>query len=878
MDARALIGKLSDTARQGVEMAASVAVGHRHYSVELEHLVIGLLRTETNSLAVLLAPYQLNATLMIEAMEHSIAHFDQGNHHAPSFSSQVIDIFKKAWMLSSLEYGLPAISSAACLVVLFREESLRLLIISRCRFLDRVDLDRIVREGHWLARQEFEQGSSVDQAELSVDNHSSQMPEMPKKVSALERYTLDLTERARAGDIDPVIGRESEVRQVIDILCRRRQNNPLLAGEAGVGKTAIVEGLALRIVAGQVPDSLKQVAIRVLDLTLLQAGAGVRGEFEQRLKSVVDEVKQSSVPVILFIDEAHTLVGAGGSNGQGDAANILKPALARGELRTLAATTWAEYKRFFEKDAALTRRFQVVKVEEPSIEVACAMLRAVASRFETHHGVIVLAEAIEAAVTLSKRYISGRQLPDVGISLLDTACSRVSMQYQRHPSILEDLQGEMEALRVQVQRLEREQALYGTEQQALAGLNERLASFEIRETEILQRWHDERTRVDRMISIRNALLGEELEKASLLEELSLLQNELNEIQGEAPLIRPHVDKHVISEVVSAWTGIPAGKMLSDELMRVMSLRQELGKRIVGQDHALDRVSESIRVSRAGLADPNQPLAVFMFCGTSGVGKTETALALADLMYGGEQNLTVINLSEYKEEHKVSLLMGAPPGYVGYGEGGVLTEAVRRKPYSVILLDEIEKAHPGIQDIFYQVFDKGMLKDGEGRDIDFRNTLIIMTSNAGTETLTAWHHDSEADQDFDKIDGLIKPELLHYFKPAFLGRLSIIPYLPLQDEALQGIVALQLDRVVQRMRMEHGIELLYGVEVVKAIVSRCQEVDTGARNAIHIIKKQLLPRLSLTLLNHLSSGVELISLEITVDDQGQLGVAVNGGGE
>lgn len=878
MDARALISKLSDTARQGVETAASVAVGHRHYSVELEHLVIGLLRTETNILAILLAPYQLNATLMIEAMEHSIAHFDQGNHHAPSFSSQVIDVFKKAWMLSSLEYGLPAISSAACLVVLFREESLRLLMLSRCRFLEKVDLDRIVREGQWLARQELEQTSSIDPEVPVAENDSINMPGLPKKASALERYTLDLTERARAGEIDPVTGRESEVRQVIDILCRRRQNNPLLAGEAGVGKTAIVEGLALRIVAGQVPDSLKQVVIRVLDLTLLQAGAGVRGEFEQRLKSVVEEVKQSSVPVILFIDEAHTLVGAGGSNGQGDAANILKPALARGELRTLAATTWAEYKGFFEKDAALTRRFQVVKVEEPSIEVACAMLRAVASRFETHHGVVVLAEAIEAAVTLSKRYISGRQLPDVGISLLDTACSRVSMQYQRHPSILEDLQGEMEALRVQVQRLEREQILYGTEQQALAGLNETLAHLEIRETEILQRWHDERTRVDRIISIRNSLLEDGQEKASLLKELNHLQNELNEIQGEAPLVRPHVDKQVVSEVVSAWTGIPAGKMLSDELVRVMSLRQELGKRIIGQDHALDRVSESIRVSKAGLADPNQPLAVFMFCGTSGVGKTETALALADLIYGGEQNLTVINLSEYKEEHKVSLLMGAPPGYVGYGEGGVLTEAVRRKPYSVILLDEVEKAHPGIQDIFYQVFDKGMLKDGEGRDIDFRNTLIIMTSNAGTETLSAWHHDSEADQDLASIDRLIKPELLHYFKPAFLGRISIVPYLPLRDEAMQGIVALQLDRVVQRMHMEHGIELRYGADVVNAIVSRCQEVDTGARNAIHIIKKQLLPQLSLAILNHLGSGVELTSLLILVDDHGQLGLSVNGGSQ
>ncbi|WP_409523505.1 type VI secretion system ATPase TssH [Nitrincola sp. MINF-07-Sa-05] len=871
MNARALIGKLSDTSREGVETAASVAVAHRHYAVELEHLVIGLLRTESNQLARLLAAYNLNAVRVIEEMEHNIAHFDQGNSQAPAFSSRVIEVFKKAWMLSSLEYGFPAIASSACLVVLFKDESLRLLMLSRCASLQQVDLDGIVRDGQRLARQEFAsftESSVEDGTESHLETGVAQPASRLGKPSALDAYTLDLTARARAGHIDPVVGREAEVRQVIDILCRRRQNNPILTGEAGVGKTSIVEGLAQRVIEGQVPEALRQVVIRILDLTLLQAGAGVRGEFEQRLKSVIEEVKQSSVPIILFIDEAHTLVGAGGNGGQGDAANILKPALARGELRTIAATTWAEYKKYFEKDAALTRRFQVVKVEEPSIEQATAMLRAVADRFEKHHGVMILDEAIQGAVTLSKRYISGRQLPDVCISLLDTACSRVSMQHQSSPSRLEDVQASIQQLSLQIKGLEREQQAYAIAHPALDHLMSQLAVLEDERQAIEQRWQAESELVNEIVAVRDRLHESPENALELQQQLSYLQQQLQRLQGEQPLIRPHVDVQVVSEVVSAWTGIPAGKMLSGDVQRVMSLREDLGKRIVGQDHALDRVSESVRVSSARLSDPRQPLAVFMFCGTSGVGKTETALALADLMYGGEQNLTVINMSEYKEEHKVSLLMGSPPGYVGYGEGGVLTEAVRRKPYSVVLLDEIEKAHPGIQDIFYQVFDKGTLKDGEGRDIDFRNTLIIMTSNAGTETLTSLAADPDTLPDAEQLESLIKPELLRYFKPAFLGRLRIIPYLPLEDEAMTGIVLLQLNKIVQRIAQEHGIQLSYDDQLLQTIVSRCKEVDTGARNAIHIISKQILPALSLVLLNALTDEQPLRTLHLSVDSMGQ----------
>lgn len=874
MNARALIGKLSDTSRQGVEAAASVAVAHRHYAVELEHLVIGLLRTESNQLAGLLAAYNLNAVRVIEEMERNIAHFDQGNSQAPAFSPRVIEVFKKAWMLSSLEYGFPAIASAACLVVLFKDESLRLLMLSRCASLQQADLDRIVREGQRLARHEFTakgHAAEVDMAEAAGVEPAGETPPAAMgfaKPSALDAYTLDLTARARAGHIDPVVGREAEVRQVIDILCRRRQNNPILTGEAGVGKTSIVEGLAQRVVEGQVPEALQQVVIRILDLTLLQAGAGVRGEFEQRLKSVIEEVKQSPVPIILFIDEAHTLVGAGGNGGQGDAANILKPALARGELRTIAATTWAEYKKYFEKDAALTRRFQVVKVEEPSIEQATAMLRAVADRFEEHHGVMILDEAIQGAVTLSKRYISGRQLPDVCISLLDTACSRVSMQYQSTPSRLEDIHAAIQQVSLQIKGLEREQQAYAIAHPHLDSLLAERTQLETERLEIEQRWQTESELVNQIVGVRDQLSEASEDIQSRQQQLNDLQQQLQSMQGEQPLIRPHVDLQVVSEVVSAWTGIPAGKMLSGDVQRVMSLRDELGKRIVGQDHALDRVSESVRVSSARLSDPRQPLAVFMFCGTSGVGKTETALALADLMYGGEQNLTVINMSEYKEEHKVSLLMGSPPGYVGYGEGGVLTEAVRRKPYSVVLLDEIEKAHPGIQDIFYQVFDKGTLKDGEGRDIDFRNTLIIMTSNAGTETLAGLASDPETLPDGEQLESLIKPELLRYFKPAFLGRLRIIPYLPLQDEAMTGIVRLQLNKIVQRLAQEHDIQLSFDDQLLRNIVSRCKEVDTGARNAIHIISKQILPALSLVLLNALTEEQSLSALHLSVDESGQ----------
>ena len=869
MNPRALIGKLSNTSRESVEKAASVAVAHRHFSVELEHLVIGLLQTESNQLAGLLASFNLNASRVIEEMERNISQFDQGNQQAPSFSPRVIEVFKKAWMLSSLEYGFPAIASAACLVVLFKDESLRLLMLSRCASLQQVDLDRIVREGQRLAKLDFTSTTAHDEVAEEAGVVNPMPPNQPNattKTPALDSYTLDLTQRAREGLIDPVVGRETEVRQVIDILCRRRQNNPILTGEAGVGKTSIVEGLAQRVIDGQVPDSLKNVVIRILDLTLLQAGAGVRGEFEQRLKSVIEEVNASAVPIILFIDEAHTLVGAGGNGGQGDAANILKPALARGELRTIAATTWAEYKKYFEKDAALTRRFQVVKVDEPSIEQAIAMLRAVAERFEAHHGVMILDEAIQASVTLSKRYITGRQLPDVCISLLDTACSRVSMQHQSSPAKLEDITAAIHTCELEIKGLQKEQQAYGTHHDQLEKLQQQLNQFIEERAHIEHRWQSENALVNQIIAIRSQLVAEPENNAALYPEMSRLQQELIAIQGETPLIRPHVDVQVVSEVVSSWTGIPAGKMLSGEIQRVMTLRDELAKRIVGQDYALDRVSESVRVSSARLSDPRQPLAVFMFCGTSGVGKTETALALADLMYGGEQNLTVINMSEYKEEHKVSLLMGSPPGYVGYGEGGVLTEAVRRKPYSVVLLDEIEKAHPGIQDIFYQVFDKGMLKDGEGRDIDFSNTLIIMTSNAGTETLSELASDPETLPDGDALESMIKPELLNYFKPAFLGRLSIVPYLPLQDEAMAGIVRLQLNKVVRRINDEHAVTLTYDDQVVNTIVSRCKEVDTGARNAIHIISKQILPALSLTLLNAMSDARLLSQIHLTIDDQ------------
>lgn len=871
MNTRALIGKLSATSRAAFESAASLAVTHKHYAVELEHIVLALTQAPATGARQALSRYNVNVDQLQGNILTVFERFDKGHTGAPSFSPNVVELIRKAWLLSSLEYGDEDVAGNALLVALFKEPAMALQLTSQLPALTQFDQEDFVRNGPNLIKLENpnaggSQGAQADgAAEASVGNSA-------QGDSALASYTLDLTGRARSGELDPVVGREAEIRQVIDILCRRRQNNPILTGEAGVGKTAIVEGLAQRIVDGDVPDSLQDVDIRILDLTLLQAGAGVRGEFENRLKGVVEEVKQSPKPIILFIDEAHTLIGAGNSGGQGDAANILKPALARGELRTIAATTWAEYKKYFEKDAALTRRFQVVKVDEPSPENAMRMLRTLAPHFEAHHQVMILDEAIRDAVLLSKRYISGRQMPDVCVSVLDTACSRVNLELRNAPAALDNLNASLDQQQRELSALERENSLYGGFVEEVEALRATIDQLESEKVIVEQAWQKEKALVDQIVALRQQISDADVEQALELvawkEELTAHLVELDVLQGEAPLVRPHVDSQVIAEVISSWTGIPAGRMVSSEIQKVLTVQTELQKRIIGQDHALDAVSQSVRIASAKLKDPKQPIGVFMFCGSSGVGKTETALALADLLYGGEQNLTVINMSEFKEEHKVSLLMGAPPGYVGHGEGGVLTEAVRRKPFSVILLDEMEKAHPGVQDIFYQIFDKGSMKDSEGRDIDFRNTLIIMTSNAGTETISQYYADPDTAPAPEKLEGLIKDEMLNYFKPAFLGRTRLVPFLPLTDDVMSNIIRLQLNRVGQRLAEQYKAQFEFSDAVIETIVSRCKEVDTGARNAIHIINRTLLPEISMHVLESMGEEQSITGVTIDMDDNSQ----------
>jgi type VI secretion system protein VasG len=703
------------------------------------------------------------------------------------------------------------------------------------------------------------------------------------KTPSLDQFTIDLTERARKGQIDPVLGRDAEIRQVIDILTRRRQNNPILTGEAGVGKTAVVEGFALRIAAKDVPPSLQNVALRTLDLGLLQAGAGVKGEFENRLKSVIEEVKASPQPIILFIDEAHTMIGAGGSAGQGDAANLLKPALARGELRTIAATTWAEYKKYFEKDAALARRFQVVKVEEPAEPVAVEMMRGLTGILEKHHNVRILDEAVRDAVKLSHRYISGRQLPDKSVSLLDTACARVGLSHSTVPPAVEDARRRIEQLGVAIASLERETAAGADHGERLAELTAEKTGAEERLAALEKRWKEEARLVGEIRKVRERLehrapvAGKKgdgsaapptaEERNKLRAELDRFNTELRDLQGEEPLMQVCVDGQAVAEIVSNWTGIPVGRMVSDEIQTVLTLKERLEERIIGQSHALERIAQNVRTARANLADARRPIGVFLLVGTSGVGKTETALALAELLYGGEQNMTVINMSEFKEEHKVSLLMGSPPGYVGYGEGGVLTEAVRRRPYSVLLLDEMEKAHSGVQDIFYQVFDKGNMRDGEGRDIDFKNTLILMTSNVGTDTIHKLAADPETMPDDAGLEKALRPDLLKVFKPAFLGRVAMVPYFPLSDDVMRKIVELQLGRIGRRVRDNYRAKFTYAPDLVAGIAARCKEVETGARNVDHILTRSLLPEMAGEFLERMAAGKPITAVHISLNEKG-----------
>ena len=870
---KALIARLNPTCRQSLEAAAGLTLSHTHYNVEIEHWLLKLMEDDGNDIDCILHHFDVDKGQLAAHLTSRLDKFKTGNARAPSLSPDIIQLAKMAWLVGSIDHGANITRSGYLLLALLSDEHLsrfawdmskqfRLIVPKQLK----ESLEDIVR-----GSSEASSGTADEPADARAGATTSGTSGTP----ALDRFTIDLTERARAGDIDPVLGRDPEIRQLIDILTRRRQNNPILTGEAGVGKTAVVEGFALRIAAGDVPEPLANLSLKVLDLGLLQAGAGMKGEFENRLKDVIKEVKSFARPIILFVDEAHTLIGAGGQAGQGDAANLLKPDLARGELRLIAATTWAEYKKYVESDAALTRRFQVVKVEEPSEAAAIQMMRGLVRGLEGHHNVRILDEAVTASVKLAHRYIAGRQLPDKSVSLLDTACARVGLSQSTTPPAIEDARLEVEQLVLEIEVVTRENLLGGGQEERLEELRSSLNTAEDAVAALEGRWRQEQDLVRRICAVEDRLpsaltaadLTDEEAPAALRLELERLEEELDGVRGETPLVHIKVDEQAIAEVVGHWTGIPVGRMVTDEMNLIVNLKGHLEKCIVGQPHGMASIAQSIRVSRAKLTDPNRPIGVFLMVGTSGVGKTETAVSLAELLYGGRQSLTVINMSEFKEEHKVATLMGAPPGYVGYGEGGVLTEAVRRRPYGVILLDEMEKAHPGVQDVFYQVFDRGVLRDSQGRDVDFRNTVIIMTSNAGTETIARLCADPEAVPDAEDLADALRPELLRSFKPAFLGRLTVLPYLPLSADVMRRIIVLKLDSVRLRMLENYRAGFTYAPELIDAIAARCTEMASGARAIDNILNHELLPRMSTELLTCIADDRPVAHVRADIDDQG-----------
>ncbi len=879
---RSLIGKLNDTTRGALEGAAALCLSRTHYNVEVEHLLAKMLDAADSDFPRILKAFGVDKSRLATELANSLDRLRTGNARNPAFSPTLLRVFSEAWLAGSVDFNAGQIRTGFVVLALATDEDLARLMREVSREWQKIEPEKLKKEFGAIVH-----GSHEEIAAAAAAGAAPGLPGAPRaaggKTPNLDQYTNDLTANAKAGKIDPVLGRDFEIRQIVDILMRRRQNNPILTGEAGVGKTAVVEGFAMRIAQGDVPAPLKNVSLRGLDLGLLQAGAGVKGEFENRLKGLIEEVKASPTPIILFIDEAHTMIGAGGSAGQNDAANLLKPALARGELRTIAATTWSEYKKFFEKDPALTRRFQVVKVEEPGEALCNVMLRGVVPVLEKHHNVRILAEGLEAAVRFSHRYLADRQLPDKAVSVLDTACARLALGQATTPPALEAVTREIDDLEVQERVLGRESHLGADHAERLGKIAERRAAASQRKAEIEERWAKEAGLVNRIRELRGQLEapvpaaatapseGTAAQPAAdpeaLRAELAALNAELDALQGDAPLMRVCVDAQVIGEVISGWTGIPVGKMMRDEIATILKLDEHLARRVIGQSHALGAICERIRTSKASLEDPSKPIGVFLLVGPSGVGKTETALALADLLYGGEHNVITINMSEFQEAHTISTLKGSPPGYVGYGEGGVLTEAVRRRPYSVVLLDEVEKAHPDVLELFFQVFDKGRMEDGEGREIDFKNTIIILTSNAGTDSMMKLTADPETAPSPEGLVKALKPELNKIFKPAFLGRLVIIPYYPIRDDAMKLIIRLKLGRIQRRLQEAHKIGLEYDEALVEEVARRCTEVESGARNVDNILTNTLLPEVSRQILGRMAEGQKLESIRVGVAEDG-----------
>jgi type VI secretion system protein VasG len=907
LNLKALIAKLNDPARAALEGAAGLCLSRTHYDIEIEHFLTKLLDSTSGDFAAIIKHFEIDKSRLTNELARSMDKLKSGNARTPAISPTVLKMLTTAWTVGSIDFNAGQVRTGFTILALASDEELSRLIHDVSKEFQKINADALRKDLMGIVALSSET-TTGPAAAAPTDG----VKPMGGKTPNLDQYTVDLTGNAKKGKIDPVLGRDPEIRQVIDILTRRRQNNPILTGEAGVGKTAVVEGFALRVAQGDVPPPLKNVHVRTLDLALLQAGAGVKGEFENRLKGLIEEVKASTVPIILFIDEAHTMIGAGGQAGQNDAANLLKPALARGELRTIAATTWSEYKKYFEKDAALARRFQVVKVEEPSEHLCMIMMRGLVASLEKHHNVRILDEAVYASVRLTHRFLAGRQLPDKAVSILDTACARLSLGQNATPPAIEDLIRQIDALEVQTRILQREEIVGADHQEKLAEIASQKQGAEEHLKTLQGRWDKERDLVSRIREIRTKLETKQNGKvpaaqamaavpatpappasqglvdasgvpttaATLPEqdaiaipagskaELQALEAQLSALQGETGLIRVCVDAQVVGEVLSAWTGIPAGKMLKDEITTVLALQEHLGKRVIGQPHAMEIISQRVQTSRASLDDPNKPVGVFMLVGPSGVGKTETALALSDLLYGGEHNLITINMSEFQEPHTVSTLKGSPPGYVGYGEGGVLTEAVRRRPYSVVLLDEVEKAHPDVLELFFQVFDKGNMEDGEGRSIDFKNNIIILTTNACTDQMMKLVADPETAPSPRALIDAIKPDLNKIFKPAFLGRMVLIPYYPVRDEALKQIIRLKLGKIQRRLKENHKIKLSYDDAFLEAVASRCTEVESGARNVDNILTNSLLPDISRKILGSMAEGEKMSAIHVSVGEDGE----------
>ncbi len=847
---KALLARLNRTCTKALETAAGMCVSRGHYEVTVEHFFTVLSDDTGSDLPVLLHHFGIDLGRLKKAMGMVLDGLRTGNAGRPVFSPRLVELIQDSWMVASLELGHADIRSSVVLVALLARTD-RFADGDWCELLANIPRQELKQKLDTLVMNSQEQ----TQFATSKPGSGGGGAAASGKGGAIAAFCTDFTAKAKEGKIDPVFGRDPEIRQVVDILARRRKNNPILVGEPGVGKTAAVEGLALRIVSGDVPDILKNVRLVSMDLSLMQAGASVKGEFENRMKSVLDEVKGSATPVILFIDEAHTLIGAGGAAGTGDAANLLKPALARGELRTVAATTWAEYKKYFEKDAALARRFQPVKLDEPSVATTLTMLRGLRGTYEKAHGVVIRDDALAAAAELGARYLTGRQHPDKGIDLVDTAAARVKVALASKPGILEDVERRIQERDRTLAALRRDQQVGGhADADIISELEQQLEADKLKRTELDTRWKAEKAGADAVIAARQVFIDAPDEKAREAARIVFDQKlvELKQFQGENPLLYTEVSAQTISAVIADWTGVPMGSMVKDEAVSLLQFENVLKKRIKGQDHVGAIVGERLRAAKAGLKDPRQPLAVFLFVGPSGVGKTETATAIADQLFGGERFMTTINMSEYQEKHTVSRLVGSPPGYVGYGEGGVLTEAVRQRPYSVVLLDEVEKANLDVMNIFYQVFDKGILSDGEGREIDFANTVVVLTSNLATDLITQACADPEKPP-IDALVAAIRPQLSRHFKPALLARMTVVPFFTISADALKEIARLKIGRVAARLKAAHKVDLVVEDAVMDTIAARCTEVETGARNVDHIISGTLTPLLSHEILTRLGEG-------------------------